>query len=57
MNILVFLEQRGGELKRASLEALGEARRIADGSGGQALGVLFGSNVFVVPLKNIWFQM
>ncbi|MEM7261797.1 MAG: electron transfer flavoprotein subunit alpha/FixB family protein [Planctomycetota bacterium] len=31
MNYLVFIEHRGGELKKASLEALGEARRLADG--------------------------
>lgn len=45
MNILVFVEQRSGDLKRASLEALGEARRLADASGGQAIGLLFGSDL------------
>ncbi|MEM7166051.1 MAG: electron transfer flavoprotein subunit alpha/FixB family protein [Planctomycetota bacterium] len=45
MNILVFVEQRNGDLKRASLEAMGEARRLADASGGQVLGILFGSSL------------
>ncbi len=34
-NVLVFAERRGGEVKRAALEMLGVARRLADASGGR----------------------
>src|SRR5688572_24257421 len=39
IDVLVFLESRGGQPKRAALEALGEGRRIAAATGGR-LGVL-----------------
>ena len=34
MNLLVFLEQREGEIKKSSFEVVAAARRIADASGG-----------------------
>ena len=42
-NILVFVEQREGNLKRFSLEALSEARRLADAQGGKVAAVMAGS--------------
>jgi electron transfer flavoprotein alpha subunit len=43
--IIVFAEQRGGKLKRVSLEALGEGRRIADTLGGKVISILPGYNI------------
>jgi electron transfer flavoprotein alpha subunit len=43
--ILTFAEQRDGKLRRASLEAVSEARRLADVSGGKVESVLIGSGV------------
>ncbi|MEP7027416.1 MAG: electron transfer flavoprotein subunit alpha/FixB family protein, partial [Candidatus Eisenbacteria bacterium] len=41
MAILVFLEQREGEIKKTSYEAVAEARRLADaGWGGDVIAVL-----------------
>ncbi|MEX2460484.1 MAG: electron transfer flavoprotein subunit alpha/FixB family protein [Paenibacillaceae bacterium] len=40
-NILVFAEERAGNLRKVSLEALSAAKGIADG--GSVIGVLFGS--------------
>ena len=41
MAILVFLEQRDGEIKKTSFEAVAEARRLADaGLGGDVIAVL-----------------
>ncbi|MCI0652783.1 MAG: electron transfer flavoprotein subunit alpha/FixB family protein [Planctomycetes bacterium] len=45
MNILVLLEHRGGELKRAALELLGEARRLADARGAQVIAMAFGEGI------------
>jgi len=42
MNILAFAEQRSGSLKKASLEVLGVARRLADASSGSVAAVLLG---------------
>jgi electron transfer flavoprotein alpha subunit len=42
VNILVHLEQRDGRAKKPSLEALGEARRLAAGTGGEVAAVLIG---------------
>ena len=42
-NILAFVEQRGGQLKRPSLEAVSEAARCASKLGGQAHAVIVGS--------------
>ncbi|HRQ78662.1 MAG TPA: electron transfer flavoprotein subunit alpha/FixB family protein [Gemmatimonadaceae bacterium] len=42
-NILAFAETRGGELRRAGLEAVAAARTIADAKGGQVHAVLFGA--------------
>ena len=41
--IMVFSECRDGEFKRSTLEALGVARRIADGCGGSVDSVALGS--------------
>jgi electron transfer flavoprotein alpha subunit len=41
-NFLAFAESRGGELRRAGLEAVAAARIIADAKGGQVHAVLFG---------------
>jgi electron transfer flavoprotein alpha subunit len=43
--ILTFSEQRHGTLRRASLEALSEARRLADRLSGTVASVLIGSGV------------
>lgn len=43
MKILVFLEIRENNIKRASLEALSEARRLADKSNGFVVAVILGS--------------
>ncbi|MDH5235381.1 MAG: electron transfer flavoprotein subunit alpha/FixB family protein [Gemmatimonadota bacterium] len=42
-NVLAFAESRGGELRRAALEAVTAARTIADASGGEVHAVLFGA--------------
>ncbi len=39
MSILVFIEQRGGELRSVSREVLGEATRLAGSLGGPVIGV------------------
>jgi electron transfer flavoprotein alpha subunit len=44
-NILVFVEQRAGQVKRASLEAVSEASRLAAKLGGQAHAVVVGAGV------------
>jgi electron transfer flavoprotein alpha subunit len=41
-NVLVFAEHRGGELKKASLEAVSHGHRLAKDSGGQAAALLVG---------------
>lgn len=43
--ILVFIEQRNGQIRKASLEALSEARRHADKSGENVTALLVGDNV------------
>ena len=45
MNVLVFIEQRSGELKKPSLEILGEARRQADAHGDRVLALILGHQV------------
>ena len=42
-NVLAFAESRGGELRRAGLEAVTAARIIADAKGGEVHAVLFGA--------------
>ena len=42
-NVLAFAESRGGDLRRAALEAVAAARVIADAKGGQVHAVLFGA--------------
>ncbi len=42
-NVLVFLERRGGELKRPSLEALSVAKRLSGALGGEVVAVAVGS--------------
>jgi electron transfer flavoprotein alpha subunit len=42
-NVLAFAESRGGELRRAGLEAVAAARVIADAKGGEVHAVLFGA--------------
>jgi len=43
--ILVFCEQREGSLKKVGLEALGEASRLSQRSGGAVIAVAIGSSV------------
>jgi electron transfer flavoprotein alpha subunit len=43
--ILVFVEQRDGEIRAASLQALSEARRLAAGPGWSVVAVLVGDGV------------
>ena len=45
MTILVLVEQRAGELKKPSLEVLGEARRQADQHGDQVFAMVLGTGV------------
>ncbi|MFN0057513.1 MAG: electron transfer flavoprotein subunit alpha/FixB family protein [Planctomycetota bacterium] len=45
MEWMVFLEQRSGEVKKAALEVLGLARRLADGCGAKVTGILFGKGL------------
>ncbi|MFM9014149.1 MAG: electron transfer flavoprotein subunit alpha/FixB family protein, partial [Gemmatimonadota bacterium] len=40
-HVLAFAESRGGKLRRAALEAVTAARRIADARGGQVHAILF----------------
>ncbi len=42
-NVLAFAEARGGELRRAGLEAVTAARAIADARGGSVHAILFGA--------------
>ena len=42
-NVLAFAESRGGDVRRAGLEAVAAARKIADASGGQVHAILFGA--------------
>ena len=42
-NVLVFVERRDGEIKRASLEAVSTGRGIADSLGGELVAVAVGS--------------
>jgi len=50
-DVLFFAEERGGNLRRAALEAAAVARQLADALGGRACGVLVGSGV--APLAEI----
>jgi len=43
--ILVFIEQRNGNLRKASLEALSEAKRLASGAGLEVSAVLVGHGI------------
>jgi electron transfer flavoprotein alpha subunit len=43
--VLVFVEQRGGQFRRASFEALSEGRRIADALGAKVSALAVGSGV------------
>lgn len=49
MTILAFAEQRGGVIRRSSLEALSEARRLA-GGGGKVASVLIGTEGLAAEL-------
>lgn len=42
-NVLAFAESRGGDVRRAALEALAAARVVADAKGGEVHAVLFGA--------------
>ncbi|MDZ4804411.1 MAG: electron transfer flavoprotein subunit alpha/FixB family protein [Candidatus Eisenbacteria bacterium] len=43
--ILVVAEQRGGSMKKTAHEALSQARRMADASGGRVVAVIAGSGI------------
>jgi electron transfer flavoprotein alpha subunit len=45
MKVLVFAEQRGGKLKKTSLEAVSVGRELADAAGGSVAAVLLGQGV------------
>ena len=45
MKKLVFIEQREGQIKKASLGVLGEARRMADAHGDEVFAILFGNGL------------
>ena len=44
MDVLVFIEIQGGQVKRAALETLAEARRIASATAGRPGAILLGSS-------------
>lgn len=44
MNIVVFLELKDNKVRRASLEALAEGRRIADKTSGKVVGIILGTD-------------
>jgi len=44
-DVLVYAEQRDGQLKRPGLEALSEGRRLADALGGSLVAILVGAGV------------
>ena len=44
-NILVFAEQRDGQLKSYALEAISEGRRLADGAGGTLSVCVIGAEI------------
>lgn len=44
-DVLVYVEQRAGQVKKAGLEALSEGRRLAEEAQGQAAALLVGSQV------------
>ena len=41
-NIAVFMEQRGGQIKKVAWQMISEARRLADAGGGEVWGVFLG---------------
>jgi electron transfer flavoprotein alpha subunit len=45
MDILVYLEKRGNNLRTAGLEAVSAARKLADVSGGKLIALLLGTNL------------
>lgn len=45
MNILVYVENRGGKIKPASLEAVSTARKLADVAGGSLTAIITGSSL------------
>jgi len=51
MKVLVFVEQRGGKIKKASLEALSAGRQIADGTSGSLAAVLLGQGIGALALE------
>lgn len=51
-DVLIFSEQREGKLKKASLEAISEGRRLADKTGGKLIAVLLGHSISSL-IKNI----
>jgi len=44
MNIIVFLEIKDNKVRRASLEALAEGRKLADKTDGQVIGIILGTD-------------
>lgn len=44
-SILIFVEQREGKIKKPSLEAVSEGKRIATKLGGEAIAVIVGKNI------------
>ena len=43
MNIIVFIEIKDDKIRRASIEALSEGRRLANAAGGKVIAVLLNS--------------
>ena len=50
MNVLVFVEQRGGQLKRSSLECVSEGARLAKQLGGAAHAVVIGGGALAAEI-------
>jgi electron transfer flavoprotein alpha subunit len=44
-NILVITEQRDGAFRKVSFEAIGEARRLAESAGGEAVALVLGEGI------------
>ncbi len=51
MNIIVWIESRAGDIKPPAIEALGVARKLADASSGEVIGVVCDSSGTSIPAE------
>ncbi len=54
-DVWVYIEQRGGVIKEASLQILGKARELADKLGEELAGVLIGHGVSRIAMEPIYY--